>query len=67
MNEYYNYQYSFPSAKQAVACHEIGHPTGLAHSTDATDCMRTPLSGSYPNLGDAHRDQLRGQYNSTGH
>jgi predicted Zn-dependent protease len=67
MNTYYNFQASFPSAKQNVACHEIGHPVGLAHSSDATDCMVTPNNPNYPTLSYAHRDQLRDQYNATGH
>lgn len=53
--------------KRQTACHEIGHYAGLAHSTDATDCMRTPVSGAYIGLGSDHRDQLRSKWNSTGH
>lgn len=62
------YDYIGARAMQQAACHEIGHFTGLAHTTDATDCMVTP---SNPNVGvtisDAHRDQLRQQWNFTGH
>lgn len=51
--------------KRSVACHEMGHYSGLAHSDDATDCMSVP---NFPiALGTAHRDQLRDKYNSTGH
>lgn len=67
MNQYYNFLVPFPSDKQSVACHEIGHPVGLAHSIDADDCMHTPYSGLFPTIGYAHRDQLRAQYTATGH
>ncbi|MBJ7457810.1 MAG: matrixin family metalloprotease [Thermoleophilaceae bacterium] len=54
--------------KRQVACHEMGHMVGLAHSGDATDCMVTPVNINQPmSLGAGHRDQIRGQYNSTGH
>jgi predicted Zn-dependent protease len=62
MNNYYNLQLPLPSNKQQMACHEIGHPSGLAHSSDATDCMRTPYQQGYPTLSTAHRDQLRTRY-----
>lgn len=53
---------------QATACHEISHFTGLAHSSDASDCMRDNLA-TMPSaqLGTTHRDQMRSEWNSTGH
>jgi hypothetical protein len=55
--------------QQGVACHEVGHFLGLAHSTDATDCMHTPADYSNASvlLGTAHRDQLRSTWNGWGH
>lgn len=67
MNSYYNVALPLPSNKQQIACHEIGHPVGLAHSSDATDCMVDPYTGGQPTIGFAHRDQLRNQYTATGH
>jgi hypothetical protein len=53
---------------QATACHEISHFTGLAHSSDASDCMRDSLSAMpSAQLGTAHRDQMRGEWNASGH
>jgi hypothetical protein len=63
LNNFHNLKMPLPAHKQELACHEIGHPSGLAHSPDATDCMRTPFSGIYPTLSGAHRDQLRTRYN----
>lgn len=65
-----NLKYDYVSRRtmRQVSCHEIGHFTGLAHSSDASDCMVTPAN---PNLSvgisNAHRDQLRQQWNFAGH
>lgn len=60
LNTYYpDRTYYSDNTLQNVACHETGHFTGLAHTTNATDCMITPANGSYPTIGSAHRDQLR--------
>ena len=63
MNNFYNFLLPLPSNKQQISCHEIGHPSGLAHSSDATDCMRSPYNAGYPTLSGTHRDQLRTRYN----
>lgn len=53
---------------QATACHEISHFTGLAHSGDASDCMYDQLAYMpSAQLGTAHRDQMRNEWNATGH
>ena len=52
---------------QKVACHEIGHFTGLAHSDNASDCLKSGPNFTSAQIGPEHRDQLRGAWNSTGH
>lgn len=66
LNLYYGNSETWQKKRQ-VACHEIGHVVGLAHSSDATDCMVTPATNTGLSLAAGHRDQLRSQYNSTGH
>lgn len=63
------YRPSDARTQQGVSCHELGHFSGLAHSTDATDCMHTPADYSNASvlLSAAHRDQLRSAWNSWGH
>lgn len=50
----------------AVACHEIGHSVGMAHSSDASDCMEN--QGRFTqSIAQSHVDQLRGAWNAAGH
>lgn len=42
-----------------MACHEIGHFAGLAHSQSSRDCMYYKADARFPTLGPKHRDELR--------
>lgn len=62
LNEYYGLD---AHAKRAVACHELGHFVGMAHSADATDCMSNAAFNTSIDTG--HINQLRDAWNSSGH
>ncbi|MGE4427684.1 MAG: matrixin family metalloprotease [Solirubrobacteraceae bacterium] len=65
LNTYYSYT---ANMRKVLACHELGHFIGMAHSSDASDCMVTPVtSGSSASIATSHRDQLRAAWNSSGH
>lgn len=63
LNIYYleRKRYSHPALRM-LACHEIGHFAGLAHSERSTDCMYYKADARFPTLGAKHRDQLRGAW-----
>jgi hypothetical protein len=52
---------------QKVSCHEMGHFAGLAHSSDATDCMVSGSDFDSQLIGSSHAQQMRNTWNSTGH
>lgn len=62
LNQYYNLTYG---ARNAVACHEIGHFVGMAHSADASDCMSNVSFNQ--SIASPHIDQLRATWNAWGH
>ncbi|WP_320669461.1 matrixin family metalloprotease [Patulibacter defluvii] len=62
-----NYGLTENQAK-AVVCHELSHFTGLAHSSNASDCMIDDLAYlASTNLAVSHRDQNRAEWNASGH
>ncbi|WP_320668691.1 matrixin family metalloprotease [Patulibacter defluvii] len=64
-----NTSYAYSSNQRRVlACHELGHFIGMAHSSNASDCMVTPVDvGASASIATSHRDQLRAAWNGSGH
>lgn len=46
-----------------IACHELGHTTGLRHTSDSGSCMKTTSSGGTSKVLTSHdRDHLENEY-----
>jgi hypothetical protein len=54
------YPWNGTNTRKVVACHEVGHSTGLNHNPSSTSCLKTGSSTARPNGHD--RDQLASMY-----